>query len=154
MSRVAGVSDSSAETDESVAKGVAIDRINIVRRLVAINLPDAVYVYLSYAQPENFFIVNICVAVEQLGYGFGFTAYMLYMIYVSQGKYQTAHYALCTGFMALGMMLPGMASGWLQEQIGYQMFFLWVMIATIPGFVVARFVSVNPEFGKKNEKTP
>jgi len=122
--------------------------------LVAINLPDAVYVYLSYAQPENFFIVNICVAVEQLGYGFGFTAYMLYMIYVSQGKYQTAHYALCTGFMALGMMLPGMASGWLQEQIGYQMFFLWVMIATIPGFVVARFVSVNPEFGKKNEKTP
>jgi PAT family beta-lactamase induction signal transducer AmpG len=121
--------------------------------LVAINLPDAVYVYFSYVQPEDFLIVNIGVAVEQLGYGFGFTAYMLYMIYVSQGKYQTAHYALCTGFMALGMMIPGMFSGWLQEQIGYQSFFLWVMIATIPGFIVACFVMVDPEFGKKAEKT-
>lgn len=120
--------------------------------LVAINLPDAVYVYLSYAQPEDFLIVNIGVAVEQLGYGFGFTAYLLYMIYVSQGKYQTAHYALCTGFMALGMMIPGMFSGWLQEQIGYQSFFLWVVIATIPGFVIARYVMVDPEFGKKTDK--
>jgi len=121
--------------------------------LLAINLPDAVYVYLSFVRPEDYLIVNVCVAVEQLGYGFGFTAYMLYMIYVSQGKYQTAHYALCTGFMALGMMIPGMFSGWLQEQIGYQSFFLWVMVATIPGFIVARFVSINPEFGKKTEKT-
>ena len=121
--------------------------------LLAINLPDAVYVYLSFVRPEDYLIVNVCVAVEQLGYGFGFTAYMLYMIYVSQGKYQTAHYALCTGFMALGMMIPGMFSGWLQEQIGYQSFFLWVMVATIPGFIVARFVSIDPEFGKKTEKT-
>jgi len=121
--------------------------------LVAINLPDLVYVYLSSVQPENFLIVNIGFAIEQLGYGFGFTAYMLYMIYVSQGKYQTAHYALCTGFMALGMMIPGMFSGWLQEQIGYQSFFLWVVIATIPGFVIARFVAIDPEFGKKTEKT-
>jgi PAT family beta-lactamase induction signal transducer AmpG len=120
--------------------------------LLAINLPDAVYVYLSYTQPENLLIVNVCVAIEQLGYGFGFTAYLLYMIYVSQGTYQTAHYALCTGFMALGMMIPGMFSGWLQEQIGYQSFFLWVMTATIPGFIVARFVTIDPEFGKKAEK--
>ncbi len=119
--------------------------------LVAINVPDIVYVYLAYAQPESFIIVNICVAAEQLGYGFGFTAYMLYMIYISQGKYQTAHYALCTGFMALGMMLPGMFSGWLQEQIGYLSFFLWVMVSTLPGFFVARFVTIDPEFGKKSE---
>ncbi len=119
--------------------------------LLAINIPDAVYVYLAVTQPVDFLIVNVAVAIEQFGYGFGFTAYLLFMIYVSQGPYKTAHYALCTGFMALGMMIPGMFSGWLQETLGYQNFFLWVMIATIPGFVVARFVRIDPEFGKKSE---
>jgi PAT family beta-lactamase induction signal transducer AmpG len=117
--------------------------------VLAINIPDAVYIYLSYAQPDNFWIVNLCVALEQLGYGFGFTAYMLYMIYVSEGEHKTAHFAICTGFMALGMMLPGMFSGWLQEIIGYQYFFVWVMMATIPGFIVAKFIPLDPQFGKK-----
>ncbi|MBI3191116.1 MAG: hypothetical protein HYZ36_00500 [Pedosphaera parvula] len=120
--------------------------------VLAINIPDLVYVYLSLVQPESFLLVNIAVAFEQLGYGFGFVAYMLFMIYLSQGQHSTAHYAICTGFMALGMMLPGMFSGWLQETIGYQNFFIWVCVATIPGFIVAKLVHVDPEFGKKTEK--
>jgi len=119
---------------------------------IAINLPDAVYIYLSYALPDNFFIINICVAIEQFGYGFGFTAYMLYMIYVSEGEHKTAHFAITTAFMALGMMIPGMVSGWLQELIGYPHFFIWVLIATIPGFLILFFIPLNPEFGKKVEK--
>ncbi len=116
---------------------------------LAMKLPDAVYVYLSYAQPDNFLIINLCVAIEQFGYGFGFTAYMLYMISVAEGEHKTAHYAICTGFMALGMMIPGMFSGWLQEIIGYQHFFIWVLIATIPGLVLIPFLPLDPEFGKK-----
>jgi PAT family beta-lactamase induction signal transducer AmpG len=89
------------------------------------------------------------VAIEQLGYGFGFTAYMLYMMYVARGKNQTAHYAICTGFMALGMMLPGMAAGWIQEHIGYTNFFVWVMIATVPSLFVTALLKIDPAFGRK-----
>ena len=113
--------------------------------------PDLVFVYLSYAQPSNFLIINIGVALEQFGYGFGFTAYAIYMIYVSQGEHKTAHFAICTGIMALGMMLPGMISGKIQELIGYQHFFLWVILSTIPGFIVAALVKIDPEFGRKKE---
>ncbi len=117
--------------------------------LIAINLPNVVYIYLSYALPESFFLVLASVAVEQFGYGFGFTAYMLYMIYVSDGEHKTAHFAITTAFMALGMMIPGMISGWLQELIGYQHFFVWVIIATIPAFIITRFIPLDPEFGKE-----
>ncbi len=120
--------------------------------LVAINLPDAVYVYLSYTQTTNFLIINLMVAIEQFGYGFGFTAYMLYLIYVSEGDHKTSHYAIATGFMALGMMIPGMFSGWLQEIIGYQHFFIWVVLSTIPGFIITKFIPLDPEFGKKTEE--
>ena len=116
-----------------------------------IHTPDAAFVFLSQVQPENFYIINAAVALEQFGYGFGFTAYMLYMIMVAEGEHKTAHYAICTGFMALGMMLPGMFSGWLEDQIGYQNFFVWVMISTIPGFAVAAFVKSPDGFGKKKE---
>lgn len=119
--------------------------------LIAINLPNTVYVYLSYAIPDSFFIISLCVAVEQFGYGFGFTAYMLFMIYVSEGMHKTAHFAITTGFMALGMMIPGMFSGWLQEIIGYQHFFVWVCIATIPAFIITRFIPLDSDFGKKKE---
>ena len=115
----------------------------------AITLPDLVYVYLSYAQPDSLFIVNACVFIEQFGYGFGFTAYMLYLIYFSEGEHKTAHYAICTGFMALGMMLPGMMAGWLQETIGYQHFFIWTVICCIATFIVTAFLKIDPEFGKK-----
>lgn len=117
----------------------------------AVHLPDLVYVYLSQGMPDNFPLINLCVAVEQFGYGFGFTAYTMFMIMVSEGEYKTVHYAISTGIMALGMMLPAMASGWLQEQMGYQNYFLWVMAATIPGFIVTGLVKIDPEFGKKKE---
>jgi len=118
----------------------------------AITLPDLVYVYLSYAQPDSLFIINACVFVEQFGYGFGFTAFMLYLIYFSEGSHKTAHYAICTGFMALGMMLPGMIAGWLQETIGYRHFFIWTVICCLATFLVTAFIKIDPEFGKKKKK--
>jgi PAT family beta-lactamase induction signal transducer AmpG len=118
--------------------------------LLAIHLPDAVFIWLACAQPDNFWAIGTGVAVEQFGYGFGFTAFMLYMIYIARGEHQTAHYAICTGFMALGMMLPGMWSGWLQEHIGYPHFFVWVLLATIPSFIVALQIPLDAEFGKRN----
>ena len=119
--------------------------------VLAIHLPDAVFVWLSYAQPESLFAVGTGVVVEQFGYGFGFTAFMLYMIYIVRGEHQTAHYAICTGFMALGMMLPGMWSGWLQEHLGYPHFFVWVLLATIPSFIVARRIPLEAEFGRRRQ---
>ena len=117
----------------------------------AITLPDLVYVYLSYVQPEGLGIVNVCIFVEQFGYGFGFTAYMLYLIYFSEGQHKTAHYAMCTGIMALGMMLPGMMAGWLQETIGYRHFFVWTIICCLVTFAVCAFLKIDPEFGKKKK---
>jgi len=118
--------------------------------LLAIHLPDAVFIWLAHAQPQNLSVIGAGVAVEQFGYGFGFTAFMLYMIYIARGQHATAHYAICTGFMALGMMLPGMWSGWLQEHIGYPHFFVWVLLATIPSFIVAMRIPLDAEFGKRN----
>ncbi len=115
---------------------------------LAITLPNAAYLFLAMLQPDNFIWVNVAVAVEQFGYGFGFTAYMLYLIYFSDGAHKTAHYSICTGFMALGMMLPGMIAGWIQEQLGYQNFFLFIMIATIPTLLLIPFMKVDKEFGK------
>lgn len=115
----------------------------------AITLPDAVYIYLSYCLPDNLYIVNACVFVEQFGYGFGFTAYMLYLIYYSRGNYKTSHYALCTAFMALSMMIPGLFAGQLQEAVGYQSFFLIVMACCIVTFIMAALIKIDPEFGKK-----
>ncbi len=116
---------------------------------IAINLPNAVYIYLSQSLPDSYFIINLCVAVEQFGYGFGFTAFMLYMIYISQGEHKTAHFAITTAFMALGMMIPGMFSGWLQEIIGYTNFFVWVLISTIPSFLILFYLKIDRSFGIK-----
>lgn len=115
----------------------------------SISLPNAVYIYLSYFQPTSFFAINACVFVEQFGYGFGFTAYMLYMLYFSQGRNQTAHYAICTAFMAAGMMLPGMLAGWLQEHLGYLNFFIVVLALCLVTVIVARLIRVDPKFGIK-----
>ena len=115
----------------------------------AIHLPNFAFMFLSYAQPESFATIAGSVAIEQFGYGFGFAAYMLFLLYFADGAHKTAHYAVCTGFMALGMMIPGMWSGWLTELIGYKHFFTWVMLSTIPGFIVAFLIKVDPEFGKK-----
>jgi PAT family beta-lactamase induction signal transducer AmpG len=120
--------------------------------VLAINIPHLAYVYMSFAQPENQLLIGLCVTLEQFSYGFGFTAYMLYMIYISEGQHKTAHFAIATGFMALGMMLPGMFSGWLQEIIGYQHFFVWVMLCMIPGMIPVFFIKVKPEFGRKKQE--
>lgn len=117
--------------------------------IAAINLPNALYFLLSVFQPDSILLVSVSVALEQFGYGFGFTAYLLYMIYVSDGEFKTSHYAICTGIMALGMMLPGMVSGWLQEMLGYKWFFVWVIAASIPAFLIAHFVHIDKEFGKR-----
>lgn len=116
---------------------------------LCITLPHLAYLYLSWFMPQNMFLVNMAVAIEQFGYGFGFTAYMLYLIYFSNGEHKTAHYAICTGFMALGMMLPGMIAGWIQELIGYNHFFIFVMICAIPTLTVIPFLKIDRSFGKK-----
>ena len=125
----------------------------IIWMALAMKLPDLVYVYMAYVQPENYYLISFFVATEQFGYGFGFTAYLLYMMMLSEGENKTANYAICTGFMALGMMIPGMFSGLLQETLGYKYFFNWVVLATIPGFILIKFLYINPNFGIKREMT-
>jgi PAT family beta-lactamase induction signal transducer AmpG len=118
----------------------------------AINLPHILYIYLAFVQPDNFYLISLCVAGEQFGYGFGFTAYMLYMIYISDGEFKTSHFALCTGIMALSMMIPGAFSGMIQEFLGYKFFFIWIFLTMIPGYFIIRALPFDPEFGKKTEE--
>ena len=133
--------------------GIAASRDGLKRWLwpmvMAITLPDLVYVYLSYVMPSDLLVINVCVFIEQFGYGFGFSAYMLYLIYYSMGEHKTSHYALCTAFMALSMMIPGMFAGALQEAVGYQAFFLIVVAACSLTYIVTAFLKIDPEFGKK-----
>lgn len=120
---------------------------------IFLNVTDLFYVYLSVVQPESIIFITSCIVLEQLGYGFGFTAYTLFLIKIADGEFKTAHYAIGTGFMALGMMLPGMIAGWLQEMMGYTTFFWWVCICTLPGIFAAVLVrkTINPEFGKNKK---
>lgn len=117
----------------------------------SITLPSAVYIVLAYFQPDNLPWISFCVFFEQFGYGFGFTAYMLYLIYFSKGKNATAHYSFCTGFMALGMMLPGMAAGYLQELVGYLNYFVIAMILCLVTFGVSALIKVNDEDSENEE---
>ena len=119
----------------------------------SLSLTCLAFVFLAYFQPQNFAVISACVFVEQFGYGFGFTAYMLFMIYFSQGKHKTAHYAFCTAFMALGMMLPGMAAGWIQEMLGYERFFVWVMICCAITIAVCAFVKIDADYGSAPENS-
>lgn len=114
-------------------------------------LPCATFVYLSMLQPTNILAICISLAIEQFGYGFGFTAYMLYMMYFSEGEFKTSHYAICTAFMAASMLLPGMVAGYIQESIGYANFFLMVMVCCIATLVVTYYVDrkIDPNYGKK-----
>jgi PAT family beta-lactamase induction signal transducer AmpG len=134
--------------------GYLISRHGLRRMLwpmiLVMHVPIAVFLWLAIAQPASLLIISAALAVEQFGYGFGFTAYMVYMMMLADGEHQTAHYAICTGFMALGIMLPGMVSGNIQDHIGYPHFFLWVCVATLPSFVAAALVKVDPAFGKKS----
>jgi PAT family beta-lactamase induction signal transducer AmpG len=133
--------------------GLTVSRFGLKRALLPMvfimHVPDLVFVYLATALPDNLLLVAACLAVEQFGYGFGFAAFLLYMVLVADGEHKTAHYAICTGFMALGMMLPGMVSGWIQQALGYQHFFIWACISTLPAFVMTMLVRIPAEFGRK-----
>jgi PAT family beta-lactamase induction signal transducer AmpG len=117
--------------------------------IVGMYLPNVVFIFLALAQPASLPLVGGALAVEQFGYGFGFSAYLVYMMMVAEGEHRTAHYAICTGFMALGMMLPGMPAGWLQEKLGYVNFFVWVCVASIPSFAATAFIKPDPAYGQK-----
>ncbi len=130
--------------------------------MICMHAPNLLFVLLALWQPQSVAVVSAALAVEQFGYGFGFTAYMVFMLMVASSGaddgvgagHQTAHYALCTGFMALGMMLPGMWAGWLQDRLGYLDFFIWGCIATIPSFIAAARVRIDPQFGRRKEEEP
>jgi MFS transporter, PAT family, beta-lactamase induction signal transducer AmpG len=122
--------------------------------MICMHLPNTVFIALAVWQPSNLWLISAAIAVEQFGYGFGFTVFMVYMLMVASGpdgknEHKTAHYAICTGFMALGMMIPGMWAGWLQTQLGYTQFFIWACVATLPSFIAAAFVRIDPAFGRK-----
>ncbi|MFT5964823.1 MAG: PAT family beta-lactamase induction signal transducer AmpG [Flavobacterium sp.] len=120
--------------------------------ILAMHLPIVGFILLSHFHPESVYYVYATVIAEQFGYGFGFAAFMMYLIYVADGESKTSHYSIATGFMALGMMLPGMLSGFIQEYLGYGNFFVWVFVATIPGLILSRFLIFPKEFGKKSEE--
>jgi MFS transporter, PAT family, beta-lactamase induction signal transducer AmpG len=138
-----------------VLGGLYISRVGLKRALwpllLAMHVPNVAYVALAWAQPQDLWLVGGAVVVEQFGYGFGFTAYMVYMLMVASqdAEHRSAHYAICTGLMALGMMLPGMAAGWLQSQMGYMMFFVWVCVATLPSFAAAALLKIDPAYGQR-----
>ncbi len=133
--------------------GYFISKVGLKRALwpmvFAVHVPDLMFVFLSAYMPQDIFVISAAIAVEQFGYGFGFAALLLYMIMVADGAHKTAHYAICTGLMAMGMMIPGMYSGRIQEYLGYQNFFIYICIMTLPAFLMAALVKIDPEFGKK-----
>jgi PAT family beta-lactamase induction signal transducer AmpG len=116
---------------------------------LSLALPCGVFVYLSLTQTTSILPISVCVALDQFGYGFGFTAYMLYMIYFSEGEFKTAHYSICTAFMAMSMMIPGLVAGYLQEMLGYINYFWLVMVCCFATVLVTFIIKVDPEFGKK-----
>ena len=142
-----------ALTVGGILGGIAASRWGLKKALwpmaLSLTLPCLSFVFLAAFQPDNIGIIGTCVALDQFGYGFGFTAYMLYLIYFSDGEFKTAHYSLCTAFMALSMMLPGMVAGYIQEAVGYTNFFIFVMICCLVTVFVTMSVKVNPEYGKK-----
>jgi PAT family beta-lactamase induction signal transducer AmpG len=136
--------------------GIAISKQGLTKWMLpmflAMHLPIIGFILLAFFHPSSIYYIYAVVILEQFGYGFGFTAFMMFLINVAEGESKTAHYAIATGFMALGMMLPGMLSGFIQQYLGYQNFFIWVFIATIPGLILSRFLIFPKDFGKKTEE--
>ena len=134
--------------------GIAISKQGLGKwmlpMILIMHLPIIGFITLAHFHPENTVFIYLAVIIEQFGYGFGFAAFMMYLIYVAEGESKTSHYSLATGFMALGMMLPGMLSGYIQEYLGYGNFFIWVLFATIPGIILSRFLVFPADFGKKS----
>jgi PAT family beta-lactamase induction signal transducer AmpG len=119
--------------------------------ILIMHIPIFGFILLSHFHPQSEIYIYIAVIAEQFGYGFGFAAFMMFLIYVAEGESKTSHYSIATGFMALGMMIPGMISGYIQEYLGYGNFFIWVFLATIPGLILSRFLVFPADFGKKSE---
>ena len=144
-----------ALTVGGILGGLFAARVGLKKSLwwmaACMTLPCLTFVYLAVAQPTNLVTISIAVAIEQFGYGFGFTAYMLYMIYFSEGEFKTSHYAICTAFMALSMMIPGMFAGYIQEALGYANFFWMVIVCCVATLVVTYLVDrrIDPDYGKK-----
>lgn len=142
-----------ALTVGGILGGIAASRWGLKKSLwpmaLSLTLPCLSFVFLAAYQPDNLWVIGSCVALDQFGYGFGFTAYMLYLIYFSEGEFKTAHYSLCTAFMALSMMLPGLVAGYVQEWLGYTSFFIFVMICCLVTVGVTFLLKVDPEYGKK-----
>ena len=120
--------------------------------VLSISLPDLVYVYLAEAAEPSFLTVNVCVFIEQFGYGFGFTAYMLYLVYFSQGERSTAVFSICTAMQALGMMIPGMIAGWMADHLGYVNFFWWIVACCLVTFAVSAFIKIDGKYGIKEAR--
>ena len=133
--------------------GIAISKDGLSKwmlpMILAMHLPIIGFILLAHFHPASVYYIYATVIAEQFGYGFGFAAFMMYLIHVAEGESKTSHYAIATGFMALGMMLPGMVSGFIQEYLGYGNFFIWVFLATIPGLILSRFLIFPKDFGKK-----
>ncbi|QLG44069.1 MFS transporter [Costertonia aggregata] len=121
--------------------------------ILSLNVPNILYAILALTKTTNIIAVTATVVFEKFGYGFGFAAFLMYLIYVAEGKSKTSHYAIATGFMALGMMLPGMISGYMQEWLGYGGFFIWVVIAALPAIFLMKFIKYPADFGKKSKNT-
>jgi PAT family beta-lactamase induction signal transducer AmpG len=138
-----------------VLGGIAISKHGLGKWLLPMilmmHLPILGFILLSHFHPQSVIFIYLTVIIEQFGYGFGFAAFMMFLIYVADGESKTSHYAIATGFMALGMMIPGMLSGYIQEYLGYGNFFIWVFIATIPGLILSRFLIFPSDFGKKTD---
>ena len=149
-----------ALTVGGIIGGIVISRDGLGKwmlpMILAMHLPIIGFILLAHFHPSSVYYVYATVIAEQFGYGFGFAAFMMYLIYVADGESKTSHYSIATGFMALGMMLPGMISGYIQEYLGYGNFFIWVFLATIPGLILSRFLIFQYDFGKKtdDEKKP
>ena len=138
-----------------IVGGIVASKIGLKRSLwimaACMTLPCLTFVYLAIYQPDNIVIISVALCVEQFGYGFGFTAYMLYMMYFSEGEFKTSHYAICTAFMALSMMLPGFVAGYIQEAIGYVNFF-WMVMACCVATVAVTFIvrgQIDEQYGRK-----
>lgn len=133
--------------------GVLISRDGLKKwmlpMVLSLNLPNILYAILAVTDTTNVYAVTATVIFEKFGYGFGFAAFLMYLIYIADGKSKTSHYAIATGFMALGMMLPGMISGYIQQYLGYDGFFVWVVIAALPALFLLKFISYPADFGKK-----
>ncbi|TRX16539.1 MFS transporter [Flavobacterium franklandianum] len=159
-----------ALTIGGILGGIAISKQGLTKwflpMILIMHIPIIGFILLSHFQPEyliyihldlKYFVIDyafnayacVVVIIEQFGYGFGFAAFMMYLIYVAEGESKTSHYSIATGFMALGMMLPGMLSGYIQQYLGYGNFFIWVFLATIPGIILSRFLIFPKDFGKK-----